>query len=301
MLALWLLASAAAVFEVSGEVTPATRAVVMLHSASSPFTVRVFSDSHGRYRFARIPTGAYTLTAYVPSAGEVRRTIEVGPGTADQKRRVVVSLRLDDIERTGAGTVSTRDLSIPDKARREFVKANELLAKNDVRAAIAHLERATGIAPQFSAAWNQLGTIAYQTQKFHMAEQHFRRALKENPDDYSPLVNLGGVLLNLGQLDEAWKYNVDAVLKRPADPLANSQLGMTYLALNKYELAEKYLLEASRLDPAHFSHPQLQLAEVYLRRKEPLRAADQLEDFLRYHPDYSRAAAMRRVIAKLRR
>ena len=74
------------------------------------------------------------------------------------------------------------------------------------------------------------------------------------------------MVINLNNLDEAWKYNVYAVLVRPADALANAQLGMTYFGLGKWDLAEKHLVTARQIDPAHFSHPQLFLAEIHLRR-----------------------------------
>ena len=45
------------------------------------------------------------------------------------------------------------------------------------------------------------------------------------------------MLINLNKLDEAYQYNLHAVLMRPNDPLANSQLGMTYFELGKPELA----------------------------------------------------------------
>ena len=102
------------------------------------------------------------------------------------------------------------------------------------------------------------------------------------------------------QAEQALKLNEYAALKRPDDPLANSQLGMAEFALGQFDAAEKHLLKAVKLDPAHFSHPQLQLAELYLRRKQPARAAEQLEDFLLRHPDWPGAAAMREGIAKLR-
>ena len=60
-------------------------------------------------------------------------------------------------------------------------------------------------------------------------------------------MNLGGVLVNLHKLDEAWDYNVHAVLVRPNDALANAQLGMTYFELGNLELAEKYLARARQI------------------------------------------------------
>jgi len=62
----------------------------------------------------------------------------------------------------------------------------------------------------------------------------------------------------------------------------------------------KHLERARQLDPAHFSHPQLFLAEIHLRRGEKQAAAVVMEDFLRYHPDYPQAETMRRRIQELR-
>jgi cytochrome c-type biogenesis protein CcmH/NrfG len=75
---------------------------------------------------------------------------------------------------------------------------------------------------------------------------------------------------------------------------------MTYYGLGKLDLAEKHLLEAVRLDGAHFSHPQLLLAQIYAGRDEPGKAADQLAHFLRLHPDWPKAAAIEETISKLR-
>ena len=156
------------------------------------------------------------------------------------------------------------------------------------------------MAPQFAAAWNNLGTIAYQTGKFQRAEECFRHALEQDPASFEPLVNLGGVLVTAHKLDEALDYNVRAVLTRPNDALANSQLGMVYFELGQFDSAVKYLERARQIDPAHFSHPQLLLAEIHLRRGEKRAAAEVLEDFLTRHPDYPQARKMRQSIEDLR-
>ena len=117
---------------------------------------------------------------------------------------------------------------------------------------------------------------------------------------FIPLVNLGGVLVTLHQLDEALEVNVRATLTRPNDALANSQLGMTYFELGQFDSAVKYLERARQIDPAHFSHPQLYLAEIHLRRGEKREAASVLEDFLAHHPDYPQAEKMRQSIIELR-
>jgi uncharacterized protein HemY len=78
-------------------------------------------------------------------------------------------------------------------------------------------------------------------------------------------------------------------------------MGMTYFQMGDLEHAVKYLEKARHIDPAHFSHPQLVLAEIHLRREERPAAAECLEEFLRYHPDWPQAARMRDTIESLRK
>jgi tetratricopeptide (TPR) repeat protein len=308
---LWILLLAASAapaqkpveFELEGRIRPAGRASVTLYGATSPFAASTLAGPDGRFRFRKLLAGAYTVAVFMPGRGEARETIDIGPSLAGRKRRVSITLDLKEtqfVEDRRRHTVSARELAIPERARREYLEAQKLLSKRDVPGAMARLERAVELAPQFVAAWNNLGTIAYQSRDYATAEKHFRRALSEDPAAYEPLVNLGGALLSLRNPDDALPFNLHAVLSRPNDALANAQLGMNYFALGKLDLAEKYLIAARQLDPGHFSHPQLTLAEVYLRRKLYGQAAGELEDFLRRHPDWAGAAKMRDAIAALR-
>lgn len=310
LLAICLLAGTAqggeAVYELLGQVRPEAAAAVTLFGATSPFHASTISEDSGKFVFRKLDPGAYTLAVYIPGRGEARKTVEVGPGTSDGHGRVVLKFDLRDSDFVyhdivrQENSVSTMELTIPDKAFHEYQDAQKALRKREVPDAVKHLETAIRIAPQFANAWNELGTIAYQTQQFPRAEECFREALKRDPKAYEPLVNLGGVLVTLNKLDEAWKFNGFAVLERPGDALANSQMGMTYFGLGDYDRAVKYLETARRIDPAHFSHPQLILAEIHLRRGERAAAADCLEDFLAHHPDWPQAAKMRSTIGDLR-
>ena len=234
---------------------PEAAASVTLFGATTPFHAFTLSDDSGRFTFKKLEAGTYTLAIYIPARGEARQTVEVGPGTSDGHGRVQLRLALKDSDFVYGDivrqehAVSTRELTIPDKALHDYQEARKSLGKRDTASAVAHLEHAVEIAPQFSAAWNELGTINYQTQNFARAEECFRRSLEMDPKAYEPLVNLGGVLVTLQKLDEAWKFNALAVLERPGDALANSQMGMTYFGLGDFDHAIKYLEKARRIDP----------------------------------------------------
>ena len=90
------------------------------------------------------------------------------------------------------------------------------------------------------------------------------------------------------------------MLKSSNDALANSQLGMAYFYSGQLDSAEKYLTAAKQIDPAHFSHPQILLAEIHLRRNEPEAAAGELQDLLKRHPDLPNASQIKEEVARLR-
>lgn len=295
-------AQASKQLRVEGEVRPAGRSSVTLHGAVTPFNSTVLTSTGGRFSFKNVDQGTYTIEAFQPGLGSLRRTIEVGPTTADDKGVVRVILPLDDarVRKDRSSLVTLSQLSVPDKAKNLYISAMKKLSKRDVDGAVQDLEQAVEISPIYADAWNHLGTIRYQTKRYPEAEQCFRRALEADLNAYAPLVNLGGVLLNLARPEEALRYNQYAVLREPTDALAHSQLGMTYYLLGRWTLAERELKEAIRLDAAHFSHPQLLLGEMYLQLHRPDDAAAQFEEFLKLHPDDPRAADIRRNVKSIK-
>jgi tetratricopeptide (TPR) repeat protein len=295
----------AALYELSGRLVPRLGAYVSLFGVDSPYSASTLADVAGHFRFKKGEAGTYTLSILSRRRGVARRTVEVGPAAADRKGRVALTLHLRDSDfelspLLSGNLVSLRQLAVPDSASRDYREAQKDLSQHRTDAAIQRLEHAVNLAPQFAAAWNSLGVIAYQTRKYDRAEECFREAVAQDPRSFEALVNLGGVLLTLNKLDEALDYNLKAVLANPNDALANSQLGMTYFALMQDDLAVKYLERARDLDPAHFSYPQLVLFQIHMRRGENQSAAADLEDFLKQHPNWPEAAKFRETIAGLR-
>jgi Tfp pilus assembly protein PilF len=307
LLPLWVLglhaAAAEGQFEINGRIEEVTTAVhVRLYGAESPFTAATTSNTHGKFRFRGLQQGTYVVSAFVRRHGEVRRTVVLSPSLADPKGVVQVTIPLPpaitSLERARRrSTVSVSQLSIPDNARQKMAEAQKDLAKRDVEHATQRLKEAVEIAPKYAEAWNSLGVICYQTKDYPQAEQYFRKALEVDPGNWTPQVNLGGVLLNLGHPQEALEYNKAAVKSRPNDALANSQLGMTYYHLRQLDKAEEYLSAAERLDPSHFSHPQLTLAEIYAQRGDKSSTLRELHDFISRFPDSSAAAELRKKLA----
>ena len=297
--------AAEAEYHLKGVLRPPSKGVITLDGFTTTFNGSALVASNGEFEFKGLRAGTYTLILGVPNRGEIRRTVEVGPGTADPKNCVVLALAMEDLLFTREpgrrqGTVSMRELAIPEKAKKAYGEAQRQLARRNQKKAIESLEAAVRLSPSFSGAWNNLGTLFYKSAQYEKAEESFRAALTASPESFEPLVNLGGVLLTLNRPSEAYTFNLYSVLERPEDALANSQMGMNYFALGRFDLARKYLNEARRIDPGHFSRPQLLLAEICLRRGDKRGAIRELQEYLRYHPDIPNRASIEASIQKLR-
>lgn len=301
------LAAAGPQLELRGRVEPPQRAAVALYGAVTPFHRRTFSDPKGRFEFKKVPAGSYTVAVFHPRLGESRTTVDVTPSFADERGVVEVRIRLAAGEAAGERalvnrtTVEARDLRVSPKAVSLLRKAQRKLGKGRAEAAIRDLERAVKISEGFVEAWNLMGTVFYQRAEYPRAEESFRTALALDEDGFEPIVNLGGTLLSMKRPADALPFNTRAVSARPESALANSQMGINYFLLEKDTEALRYLNKAKSLDPSHFSHPQLILAQIHVRHRRPETALRELEDFLDRHPDSPLRAAAQAGIKRLSR
>ena len=291
--------------ELRGQVTGAANTHTLrvnLFSVETPFAASAEVNRAGEFHFRGLPPGNYTVALVRKNLGEVRRTVVVSSGVADESGVVHTTILYTSAEAAAnpsGGTISVHQLSVPGNASAKYADAQRRLAGRDPEGAVHSLEEAVAIAPQFSAAWNALGVIAFQTGDDGRAETLFRKALSADPNSFEPLVNLGGALLKRNAPVDALLFNQSAVRERPEDALANAQLGMNYFKLDQFDEAEQYLLAAQRLDPAQFSQPQLFLAEIYARRGNRSAAIKELEDLLKLRPDGPLSARIRGNIAQL--
>jgi Tfp pilus assembly protein PilF len=274
---------------------------VNLFGVEIPYVESAEVNRAGEFRFRSLTPGNYTVAVVRNGLGEVRRTVVVSASIADRSGVVHAIIPYTSAEAAAnpdGGVVSVHQLSIPANASAKYADARKRLTAHDPGGAVHILEEAVAIAPQFSTAWNALGVIAFQTGDDDGAEAHFRRALTADPGAFEPLVNLGGVLLKKDAAVEALAFNQRAVHDRPEDALANAQLGMNYFKLDQFDQAEQYLLAAKRLDPAHFTQPQLFLADIYTRRGNRTAAIKELEDVLAIRPDGPLSDSIRHNLAQ---
>src|SRR5450755_4505858 len=163
--------AAEAEYRLKGVLQPPVKAVITLDGFSTTYNGSVLVASNGEFEFKGLRAGTYTLILGLPNRGEIRRTVEVGPGTADPKNCVPFLLAIDDslfsrVPAPRQGTVSMRELAIPEKAKKAYGESQRQLAHRNQKKAIESLEAAVRLAPGFSGAWNNLGTLFYKSAQY---------------------------------------------------------------------------------------------------------------------------------------
>src|SRR5262249_3994268 len=106
--------------------------------------------------------------------------------------------------------------------------------------------------PECWMAHTNLGLVLSQEGQIDDAIAHYRSALQMQPDWWDAEYNLGTALLAKGQVDEAILHCERAVTMRPTDPDAQVSLGNVLLQKGRIDEAIAHYQKAMMLQPDYF-------------------------------------------------
>ena len=106
--------------------------------------------------------------------------------------------------------------------------------------------------PECWMAHTNLGLVLFQKGQIDDAIAHYRSALQMQPDWWDAEYNLGTALLAKGQVDEAILHCEKAVSMRPTDPDAQVSLGNLLLQKGRIDDAIAHYQKAITVRPDHF-------------------------------------------------
>lgn len=145
--------------------------------------------------------------------------------------------------------------------------ANVLKLNGQIEKAIALLLTVTQEHPQFSAAFNNLGTFYFANKNYPAAVQAFQQALDVQPDYIDAYYNLGLALQRQYKTEQA-KQAYQAILDLvPHHPGAMFQLGMLLMQEEKYQAAINLFSAILENYPYH-TESHVNLATSFLKLGE---------------------------------
>ncbi len=165
---------------------------------------------------------------------------------------------------------------------------SSLIERGEHQEAIALLQKALALKPEYARAHNNLGIALDVTGRKAEAIRHYAKVIEDDPDNVFVRNNLGVALVSLGRIDEGIRQYRSALAIRPHAPQLYTNLGLALQAQGRFEPAVSALEQAVRIVPedaeAHF---RLGLA-LEGTRNHP--AADkQYEETLRLNPGHGGA------------
>jgi len=135
--------------------------------------------------------------------------------------------------------------------------------------AVSSFEKALSLRPKYVEAENNLGLSLRELNKLDQAQAAFQAAIDwqgTEPADAQPYLNLGGLLADQGDLDQAIPLLLKAVTLSPDNPKTHEQLGAAYAAQNDLPKAQSELERAVALAP-DTSALHFKLGEIYRKQK----------------------------------
>lgn len=265
-----------------GSRRPASQVAVSLRSGTQQIFRSVLTDYDGRFEVADLPDGAYEVVVEEPGCEPERVSANVEGSAAS----VAVHLKpYAPAEKPGNRySVSVRELLMPDKARNEFQKGLQRIAKNEFADGLRHFTKATEAFPGYYEAFHFMGIAEMRLGQLDKAVGAFQRSVDLSGGRYAAAIfGMGYASYLQGNLKEA-----EAILRRGLEVDGDSAdghfyLGMTLFLEDRIDEAEKSARQALLRRP-DYAAPYIVLADVYGRRRQFREQVRALDAYLKLSP-----------------
>jgi tetratricopeptide (TPR) repeat protein len=278
---------------------PANQVIVTVKSKDAGISRSVLTDVEGQFELRELPAGTYGISVEESGYDPAWASVRINGDSA----KVVLRLKPSKFSQGGRSnfTVSVKELKIPGKARDEYKRGLELLAKNDVAGSLSHLAKATEAAPEYYEAYYHLGVVEAKLGRRDEAMLAFRRAIELTGGHYAwAEFGVGFLLCQEGKPEEAETVVRKGLELDENSPEGHVVLGMALLKLNRPEEAEKSAREALLRRP-NFAEAYLVLSDAYALRRNYRGQLEGLDTYLRLDPrgpESERAARAREATLK---
>ena len=195
----------------------------------------------------------------------------------------------------GNAFVSASDLGVPNRARKEFDKASELIGKQDLAQAIQKLNKAISIYPAYAVAYNNLGVIYSRLGEPVREREALQKAISLNDHFALAYINLGRMNIAAGDFPGAETALHQAFTFDPMDPMMLILLSYAEFMDRRFDEAIATSRKAHALEKPHaFVHRVA--ARAFEQQRQGAGAIAELELFLKEEPPGPRADAARKEL-----
>jgi choline-sulfatase len=178
---------------------------------------------------------------------EFRRAVQLNPGFDQAMMGLGRALGLQGKTAPAKELLDKVLATNPNNFRAWFVFA-QVLAKEDMPASKAALEKVISIQPNFALAYRDLGLLAMRQENHAKAAEHLSQAVQMGLTDAATYNYLGICYSRTDRLEQAVATYQRALAADPKYAQAHLNLGFAYERLNQPTPAKREYQEACRLD-----------------------------------------------------
>jgi tetratricopeptide (TPR) repeat protein len=259
-------------------------------------------DSQMRHNEER-DRGMTTANAVAPNSCFLIKVMLPGyrsfSGTV-RDQQVIVLARLGEHE---GSTVSVTSLSVPDKARKAYERAEAALSKEKWAEAQKHLEQATSFYPAYAMAWSELGLALERQGKMDAATEACRKAVAADPNYIKPLDQLAALAGRQQHWEDERQQAAEALKLHPVEfPGVYYRSAEACFHLGRYTEAEKAARSTIEVDQRHeFPQAYLLLAAVLAQKGDRDAVVKELREYLKAAPHADNVGQISQQVARLTR
>ncbi len=288
------------VVHASGSRVTARYRVELLRDRNSfPVGVRN-TDNSGVAEFSELEPNFYRVKV----SGDDIETVDSGVFEIDAwntftSKTITVQRKVAGPQAPGA-TISALDLSLPEKAVKEYNKGSKEMLDKNWNEAIAHLNKAVEIAPQFAAAYNNLGVSYGNLGQKDRQRESLQKAINANQRCVPALVNLARLSMDDKKGDPAELLN-RALVAEPSNVEAMSLRAHLYLQQGEFEKAIELARKAHTLPHKGFAVVHYTAATAFEHLGKIADAVAELNIFLGEEPQGPRADFVRKALPTMQK
>lgn len=276
--------------------------IIYLEDDMGSVIQQITPQGTGRFEFRGLQRMRFRVAAKAPGYREYVTTVDL---TLMPRANVILALHpeksADERKPTGAGgpaLVAAESFQIPPAARTEFDNGHKAAQEGKTDEAIRAYRHAVQLHPQYFEAYEALGTLYMDQQKWPEAEDSLKRCLEINNQYASAHAALGALYNRTGRPGEAVPELERSLELNPNAWQAHFELAQALLATGKAQEAEPHARRAREMEPKQpLTH--LVLGNVLLRQNNLAGAKQEYKSFLEVSPNSPLAGQVREKMAQM--
>ena len=278
---------------------PLSGATIMLQSVAGEVLQQISPEGNGRFNFPSLEGGIYYVEVTAQGYQPRRERADL-----ISSRRITLQFTLMPqpqdarAEHPPNAVINQRLLRIPEPARKEFEKGQQLLNQKKPADSMACFKKAIEKHAEFPEAYLLLGTAHMDLQQWKDAKESVGKALELDPKLPGAHFAMGTTLAQLGEMPAAEKAFQAGLADEPQSIIGHWELARLYWTLKRIPEAEQHTRKTLELAP-RLAQAHLLMGNVFIAKKDLPAALQEFKAYLAIEPEGALAEQAKQAIKGL--